>query len=407
MDVFVARQPMFDRTQHVFAYELLFRSGLENACLASDLDAASSKVISDSFHLHGIEEITGGRKAFVNVTTDTLLKEYVDILPPHLTVVELLETVAPEEAVLAACDRLKNRGYLVALDDFVDRPGYEALVSVADYIKVDVQTTRAEEGAAIVRRMAPRGIRMIAERVETREMFDEAVRAGFTHFQGYFFARPAILVTKDIPGHKLQRFRILQEIHREDLDFIQIERILKQDVGLCYKFLRYINSAWFGWREQIGSIKRALILLGEREVRRWVTLVALAGMAEDKPQELLVHAVTRARFCELLAPLAGMPGRAEELFLVGMLSLIDAVLDRPLPSIVKDLPISDDAAATLLGEPSPLTPVLGCAAAYEKGDWYAFADRAREAHVPEALCPSLYLDALHWSERCFETRHAA
>jgi EAL and modified HD-GYP domain-containing signal transduction protein len=398
---------LFDREQNVFAYELLFRSGLENACRTDDLDAAASKVIADSLHLHGVDAITSGKKAFVNVTRDVLLREFATVLPPGRTVVELLETVEPEEDVLSACDRLKRGGYPLALDDFVDRPGYEPLVSLADYIKVDVQAIHGSEGAAIVRRMAPRGIRMVAERVETREMFEEACRAGYSHFQGYFFARPAILATKDIPGQKLQLFRILQEIHRDDLDFIRIERIVKQDVGLCYKFLRYINSAWFGWRERVGSIQRALILLGEREVRRWVTLVALAGMAEDKPQELLVQSLARARFCELLAPLAGLPRRAEELFLVGMLSLIDAVLDRPLPSIVKDLPISEDAASALLGGPSPLGPVLACALAYEKGDWPAFADRARAAGVPETSCPGVYLDALAWGGRCVEAQRVA
>ncbi|MBZ5637754.1 MAG: HDOD domain-containing protein [Acidobacteriia bacterium] len=406
MDVFLARQPIFDREQNVFAYELLFRSGLDNACRTDDLDAAASKVISDSVHLLGLETITGGKKAFVNVTREVLMKEHAALLPPAHTVVELLETVAPEPDVLAACGRLKSEGYLLALDDFVDRPEYEALVALADFVKVDVLATGGDERAAIVRRMAPRGIRMLAEKVETREMFEEAVRAGYSHFQGYFFARPAILATKDIPGYKLHLFGILQEVNRVDLDFPRIERILKQDAGLCYKFLRYINSAWFGWRQRIGSIKRALVLLGESEVRRWVTVIVLTGMAEDKPHELLVHAATRARFCELLAPLAGLARRSEELFLVGMLSLIDAVLDRPLRSLLKDLPISADSIAALLGEPSPIGAVFSCALAYERGDWEEFAVRAEAAGIPELRCPDLYLEALRWGGRCFEVEAA-
>jgi EAL and modified HD-GYP domain-containing signal transduction protein len=407
VDVFIARQPIFDREQNIFGYELLYRSGFENACLTSDLDSAASKVIADSLHLHGIETIAAGKKAFVNVTQDVLLKDYPAVLPPATTVVELLETVNPDPDVLEACHRLKSAGFHLALDDFADRPEYEALVTIADFVKVDFLSTPEASRAAIVRRLAPRGIGMVAERVETREMFEEASRAGYAYFQGYFFARPAILTAKDIPGQKLQMFRILQEIHRPDLDFIKIERILKQDVGLCYKFLRYINSAWFGWRDRIGSIRRALVLLGEREVRRWVTLVAVAGMSEDKPQELLVQALTRARFCELLAPLAGLSYRAEELFLVGMLSLMDAVLDRPLPSLLADLPLSDDAAAALLGQPSPLAAILAAVLAYERGGWDEFAARAAEAGVAEALCPGLYLEALEWSGRCAESRIAA
>ncbi len=402
MDVFIARQPIFDREQNVFAYELLFRSGLENACRSNDLNAAASKVISDSLHLIGIETLTSGRKAFVNVTRDVLLEEYAALLPPDLTVVELLETIAPDAEVLAACGRLKQGGYQLALDDFVDGPQFASLVALADFVKVDVLATPRDERAAIVRRMAPRGIRMLAEKVETRAMFDDAAQAGYTLFQGYFFARPAILTSKDIPGYKLHLLRILQEIQQSDLDFFKIEEIIKQDMGLCYKFLRYINSAWFGWQERIESIRRALVLLGEKEVRRWVTLVAIAGMADDKPQELLVHAVTRARFCELLAPDAHLAPRAEELFLTGMFSLIDAVLDRPLRGLLKDLPISKDVKGALLGEPSPLAGAFECALAYEKGDWDAFAAKAHAAEIPETPCPRLYLEAVQWGRRCFE-----
>ena len=397
METFVAKQPIFDRNLNVFAYELLFRSGLENACHAVDLSQASSKIISDALHLNALQTLTGGRPAFINVTRDILLREFALFLPSKFTVIEIPETINPDSEVLAACEKLKKAGFLIALDDFVYRPEIEPLVRLADFVKVDILQTQSRERQALVRRFTPFRIRLVAEKVETRREF-EAVRAmGYSFFQGYFFAEPIVLETRDIPGSKLQLFRILQEIHHADLDFDRIEEIIKQDLSLCYKFLRYINSAYFGIREKIRSIRHALVLLGEREFKKWVSLVAIAGMGEDKPQELVVRAVERAKFYEALAPLVHLGDRSGDLFLMGMFSLIDAVLDRPLAELLDDLPIAQDIKSALLGTPGPLRDIHLCLLAYERGDWPDFAQRAAGIGISEEVFPPLYWSALAWS----------
>ncbi len=401
MESFIARQPIFDRDLNVYGYELLFRSGLVNACTEPDLDRAASKVIADSLQLTSIETLTGGRKAFINLTREVLVQEFSLALPRGLTVLEILEGVAPDEEVLHACERLKEAGFGLALDDFVYKPESEPLVRMADVVKVDFLSSKPPERESMARRLAPRGIELLAEKLETQAELENARKLGYKFFQGYFFARPSILATRDIPGSKLQYLRILQEIHRRDVDFRRIEEIIRHDLSLCYKFLRYVNSAYFGWVDEVRNIRQALQLLGEKEVRKWVTLVVMATMAEDKPHELIVTAITRARFCELVAPVARLASRADDLFLAGMLSLLDAVLDRPLPSVLSELPIDRDIRSALLEDAGPLRDTFACVLAYERGDWDAFSRWAAGLAVDEGSIPALHRDAVEWGRRAF------
>ncbi|HVG38774.1 MAG TPA: HDOD domain-containing protein [Pyrinomonadaceae bacterium] len=404
MQTFIARQPIFDRQQKVFAYELLFRSGeTKNYVDRTDLDQISSKVIADSCLLLNVEDITAGKKAFVNVTRDVLMGEYFHMLPVGLTAVELLETIEPDEAVIKACRGLKAAGYTLALDDFVYSEKWQALVELADIIKVDFLTTTSGEQKELVDKFTPLGVRFLAEKVETQEVFQQAVGMGYHYFQGYFFCRPVILSNKDISGSKLQYVRILQEIHRAELDFRRLEQIIKLDLSLSYKLLRYINSASLGRRNTISSIKQALDLLGEREIKRWVSLIALAGMSTDKPEELVTHAVIRAKFCELLAPSFRLESRAEDLFLMGMFSLVDAILDRELKGILVEMPIDEDIKLALLGETSDLKKVYDYMLDYEKADWERLVEKSGEMGFTnaEATLPRLYLNAVNWAEKSF------
>lgn len=403
MQTFIARQPIFDHHQKVFAYELLFRSGTTNNFADhTDLNHISSKVIADSCLLLNVEDITAGKKAFVNVTRHVLVNEFFNMLPVELTAIELLETIEPDETVIAACRKLKAAGYILALDDFVYAEEFRPLVELADIIKVDFLNTTAAEQKKLVDDFAPLGVRFLAEKVETREDFQRAREMGYQYFQGYFFCRPVILAKKDIPGNKLQYCRILQAIHQPELDFKQIEQIIKQDLSLSYKLLRYINSASMGRSNTISSIKQALSLLGEREIKRWVSLIALAGMGADKPEELVTQAIVRAKFCELLAPIFNLTARAEDLFLMGMFSLVDAILDRELSEILLEMPIHDDIKAALMGTANnELREVYDFMLDYVQADWETLiaASIKRGWQHPEDFTPRLYLDAVTWAEK--------
>ena len=244
MKKFVARQPIFDAEQNVFAYELLFRTGMEDFFNFDDSDQAASSVIVDSFLLFGLETLTGGQKAFINCTREMLVKGYMALLPKEQVVVEILETVEPDEEIIGACLRLKRAGYLLALDDFVYEDKYEPLLELADIIKVDFQATEAAGRKSLVERMAPRGVKLLAEKVESKQEFEQAVEMGYDYFQGYFFSRPQILSGQDVPGYKLNYLRVLQAVNRPEVNLREIENVIKQDVSLTYKLLRYLNSAF-------------------------------------------------------------------------------------------------------------------------------------------------------------------
>jgi len=245
MEAFMARQPIFNRGTEVYAYELLFRSGLDNYFSHPNPDFASSRLIADSFLTFDFEKLSGGKKAFINVTGDVLTREYLTMLPRKYTVFEILETVEPTPEVVSACKRLKEAGFLLALDDFVYHRHLAPLVDLADIIKVDFLVTPPGDRQRLVDDLAPRGIRLLAEKLETQDAFDNAVGMGFDYFQGYFFSRPVIFRRSDVPSFKLHYMQVIQEIHKTSMDFERIESIIKQDFSLSYKLIRYVNSPFF------------------------------------------------------------------------------------------------------------------------------------------------------------------
>lgn len=402
MNVFVARQPIFTRNLRVYAYELLFRSSLDNVFGHHEGSQASSKVITDSFLAIGLDVLTGRRKAFINFTRDLLIQEYAFLFPRKQMVVEILEEVHPDAEVVAACRKLKRAGYLLALDDFIDQAAYAPFFEVADILKVDFLATDAAARRKMVERLAGRDIKLLAEKVETREAFDEAVAQGYTYFQGYFFSKPVVLQGREVPGFKFNYIKLLQAVNQPDLDYTEMEGIIQRDVSLAYKFLRYINSAAFGWSRTIKSIREALTLLGQNEVRRWVSLIALSGMGQDKPQELTMESIIRAKFCESLAGAAGLEERKFDLFLMGMFSMLDAILDRPLADALAPIPLADDVKSALLSGGGRFRQLLELVLAYERAHWMGLSDCASGLGVDETRVPEIYLRAVEWAEQVFQ-----
>jgi EAL and modified HD-GYP domain-containing signal transduction protein len=399
MEVFVARQPIFDRYRQVYAYELLFRSGLDDAFKQAETepDRASIRVIADTFLRFGIQKMTGGKRAFINFTRDTLVKGYATLLPKDVIVVEILETVEQDAEVFDACKELKRLGYVIALDDFVCDDWTNPLIHFADIIKVDFRATTAEARAELPSLITSRKIKPLAEKIETRAEFDEALRLGYAYLQGYFFSKPLVLSGRDVPGFKQRYLQVLREINKPSLDFAQIEEIIKREPSLVVKLMTYINSVAFGFRSRITSVRQALGLLGEDAVKKWASVVALAGLAEDQPTELVATSLVRGRFCETIAPHVRLEERAQELFLLGLFSLLDTITARPMAEVLMDLAVTDDIKLALLGNRNRLRDVLSCVVAYEQGDWRTFSLFADKLRVNERAAAQLYVDAVAWA----------
>lgn len=391
---FVARQPILTADEKVFGYELLFRDGVEDFFSCPDLDHASRNTLNTSMLL-GLDVLCDGRRAFINCTRDILLKEYMTLLPSGQAVVEILESVPSDELVLAACQNLKAAGYMIALDDFGVGDPREALTDLADIIKVDLRATSAADAAVMVKRYGPWRCRMLAEKVETREEFVAAKKAGFVYFQGYFFRRPEILTAHEIPANRVNYLRMLTAVSKPELDVREIENVVKGEASLCYRLLRYLNSAAFGFANEIHSVRHALAILGEREVRRWIRLVATLAAGQGKSNDLVLTALVRARFCELLSP--KIPHGDSDLFLMGLLSLMDAILEIPMSQVLDHVPIDQETRSMLLGGASHLRPFYQLMLAQESGEWETASHLTAQLHLVESEVAECYWKAMQWA----------
>jgi c-di-GMP-related signal transduction protein len=396
VDIFVARQPIFDRRREVVAYELLFRSSAENLFGRHDPNRASLQMMDTTLLGFGLDSLVGEKPAFFNASRQMLVDQHWSILPPAKAVIEVLETVEPDGEVVAACGAARRAGFQLALDDFVFRPSYEALIPFADYIKVDFLVTRGEARARLVQQFASRGIRMLAEKVETYEEFHAGLEDGYELFQGYFFCKPEMVAGKDVPAVKSNLLRLIQELNRPELDFDRLEALIKQEVALSVKLLRYLHSAGFGWRHDVSTIGQ---VLGERETRKWASLVALALIGEDKPLELVTTSLVRAQLCEELGTEAASPDRKSDLFLVGLLSTLDALLDQPMPAILERMSVTEEVRQALLGGDNLLGETLALAVAYDRGDWSRLPRLAPRIAFPERAIPNAYRRAVEWVTR--------
>jgi c-di-GMP-related signal transduction protein len=398
MDRFVARQPIFDRSGGVAAYELLFRSGMENYFHGGDGTYATSRVIHDTLHLFGLDALTGSTRAYINVGRELLVSDLVYVLPAGRITVEILETVPPDPEVIRACRALKSRGYELALDDFVFLDGYGALVDLADVIKVDFRQTLGDERRAVVERHRRGGLRFLAEKVESAAERDEAAAAGYTLFQGYFFCRPEMVTARELSSNSVTCLRLMQAAMEPTIDFEQLERQVRSDAALTIKLLRYLNSAGMGVRREVTSIRQAMVLLGERPLRRWIALLAMASIAEESSPQVMTTAFVRAVFCERLAARWAPPPREGEAFLAGLLSLADAMLGRPMIELLGAFAVTANVRGALLGE-GPLAPMLTLATAYERGDWAAAVAEGQRQGLDEAYVAAAYEAAVADAQR--------
>lgn len=398
MEVYVARQPIFYKNKKLYGYELLFRDGISNVFPAIDGDIATSKLLSNTFLSIGMGHLVGGKTAFINFTQKLLVKRIPMMFPVEKMVVEILEDVDPDEEVITACLDIASAGYTIALDDFVFKEELVPLIKLADIIKIDFKLTPIKQINRLVRIFKDHKIKLLAEKIETYNEFEMALSMGFTYFQGNFFSKPEIISGQEIVPAKISLLQIVGEVNKKDCSFGKLEKLINRDVSISYKLLRYINSAYFKRVCEISSIKHAIILLGEREIKRFISMVATAELASDKPHELVRSSIIRARFCELLGMNSQNGTDISGLFLMGLFSLIDAMLDKKMIHIMNKLPLTKNIKEALLEGKGELADYLRLVSSYEAANWEECSLMVSKINLNEKDIPGFYQDAVIWAD---------
>lgn len=384
------------------AYELLFRTSLDNYYdIKLDGDESTAKLISNSLLLIGLDTITKQKKAFINFTKKLLIEKAPTVIPNDLISVEVMEDIQLDAEVIKACSDLKDSGYEIVLDNFVYNDEYKSIVDLADIIKIDFQRSKGDERREIVEQFKDRGIKFLAEKLETVEEFEKAISYGYDYFQGYFFCKPIIISERDIPVSKLSVLEFINEINMPDVEFEKLEEIIKHDLSLTYRLLRFINSAYFNFSMKVESIRHVLLLIGMREIKKWASIIALGAIGEDKPVELLNISLVRAKFCEFIAEEIGQKRNVHNFFMMGLFSLIDALLDRHMEDVLKDIYIEAEVKTALLGEENIYSDVHNLVIAYEKGDWEKVNDYTEKININESVLPTYYFSSTKWSNVTF------
>lgn len=393
-DALVARQPIFNTRLDVVGYELLFRSGALDRAEVLDNDGATATVMMSSLTEFGVERLVGTTAAWINVSREFILGGYAALLPGQLFVLELLEDQLIDAELVRAIQELTDMGYLFALDDFAYEASLEPLIDLASYVKLDLRASGEAGFAQAVERLSDRGVTLLAEKLETYEEHRLAASLGCELFQGYFYCRPQTIRGARVDADRLSLLKLLAVLQDPVVELEDLDHAIGSDPRLGYRLLRYMNSAFFGLACEVRSIRQAVALLGIDNLKRWATL-NLFAMVDGKPGELTRTALTRARFCELAG--AGFEtGVRGELFTVGLLSVIDALLDLPLPEVLQELPLAGDLADALLDQRGPYGDALRAVIALETGDY-----RAAEGLIPDA--EELYLDSTAWADEATES----
>lgn len=365
---FVARQPIVDDRLQVFGYELLCRNSDPDAPWVGPRNEASARVVDDSVLSIGLETLTMGKRAFLNMSRDVLLSDALSMLSPEQIVLEILEDVPVDRDVLNACRSLHKRGYAIALDDFQPGTPAEALLPFVKFVKVDVRSVPGKTLFALSARLKSFGARLVAEKVETTDTFNAAKAAGCSLHQGYFFSRPQGIAVRAMSTQQVTQMRLMAALNNPNASATTVEGLVKQDARLCYRVLRCVNSAGFGLQREIQSIREALMLLGMDQIRKWASIWSLAGMNGGSP-ELVNMTMVRAACCEMVGSALGHPDNGAELFLLGLCSLLDVILQRPMKDVVASLPLTASTRDALLGKEGPARLVLDVVTQFERAAW--------------------------------------
>jgi EAL and modified HD-GYP domain-containing signal transduction protein len=389
-NIFVARQPIFDAELNVYAYELLFRSGDTDTAHVTDGNAASSQVMINAFLDIGIDAITDNHLSFINLTRDFIVGQLPLPLPPETVVLEILEDIEVDEELLNALKIFANQGYTIALDDYVFTADKTPLFDIIDIIKIDFLECDKDMLASEVKRLKMHGVKLLAEKVETQEEFELCKSLGFDYYQGYFISKPKVLCGQSLKPNRISLMKILAVMQNPDFNINELEELISQDVSISYKILRIINSALYNLQRKIESIRQAIVLLGLKTIREWLTVVMLTDI-DDKPPELIFQCLQRAHMMQSLTEAAGM--NKDTGFTTGLFSSLDAIMDRPMDKVLDELPLAEEITQALLKREGKLGSLLEIVLHYERGEW-------QNINTDKFMVDDLskhYLESLSWT----------
>ena len=397
MDIYVARQPILDKHMRLYGYELLYRRSSNNFYEGEDPNAATADLVHNTFLVMGFQQLTDGAKGFINFTRDLLTEGVPRLLPKDAVVVEILENVAADESVIAVCRKLKADGYTLALDDFVFNRDhdYTPLIELADIIKVEFSITDRQQQLKLLNQYKDKKV-FLAERVETREEFMEAVKMGYELFQGYFFCKPMMVKSKEVGTLNVHLLRIMEELQKESPDFIFITETIQKDLGLSFKLLKMANSIHFGGRHTVKYLRQAVLRLGIEEMKRWISIMLLREFENPENSELIKVCLLRAKLLALISAELGHGASDTEFFLTGLLSSIDIIVNDDMNKILESLALSAEVKNALLGTDNQIRQCLDCVLKYERFEFGETNDALVAINISLERFMNLYWEALSW-----------
>lgn len=401
MDVFLARQPIHDDSDEIYGYEILYRDSSKNCYPSIDGNEATKSALTRCFIDFGIDEITDNKKAFVNFTSDLLKKEIATIFPKDYLVIEILEDVIIDDEIAACCKKLKQLGYSIAIDDFIYQNGYEKIFDIIDIIKVDFKESSKEERREFIKKYKRKNLEFLAEKVEDYDEYCEAKDLGYKYFQGYYFSKPEISSKKKIMPFKGNYIKLMNLINSENPKFSSIAHVIEHDVAFSYEILQLVNSAYFQRRNQITSIRYAIVTLGINELKKWIYLVFVRDFCQCKYEEVLIQCMLRGKFMEGIALKANKHEIRLEMMTVGLFSMIDVLTNKNLYDILKEINFSDSIRMILTRQQTEgfIAESFDIVLKYEKGYFVEVEESIDKIGISISDLNEAYIDALKWIKK--------
>lgn len=396
MKTFLARQAIYDKEKNIIAYEILYRNSLNNVFDKNTKQEEATYKVIQNISSFGLGKLTNNKLAFINFPEESINTDMATLLPNNKIIIEVLETVEPTKEIIRNLNLLKQKGYSIALDDVSTYKQIEGFLGVIDIVKIDYRISDKYERFNISQKIKKTNIKMLAEKIETKEDLNEAKALGFDYFQGYYFSKPIVLENEDIATRNGTIFNIIAELLKEDFNINRIEELIKKDIGLAYKFLKFINSAYFNFIKDVSSIKHAIMLVGRHELRKWLSIILVSEMNSYIGEEYANNTIIRAKMCELIS--SRKTGNDNNLaFMVGLFSDINILVKRPLKEVINELPFNYEVKEALLGKDSIYRDILDLVKVYEKMESQEIKKLSNKIGIDELSISDIYLESIDWS----------